>query len=252
MKAQLPTPVQKPKMYLDSPDWGMQQKMDGKRILLEIVNGKVRAFNRHGVEITPPFELDTQMIPDCVLDGEWLAPTFFAFDMITNSVDSYWTRHIGLSKTFQLDAYNKNIVVLPLFCTDSKQDKFDELFARSAEGVVFKKLAAKPKQGKSHTWVKYKFTSDVDCVVISVGEDKSNLFLGMYKDGELVEIGKSSSLTGDGPSLKAGDVCKVNCLYVTESGRLYQPVKPMYRDDKLPTECTIDQLDSLQTNKDMI
>jgi len=123
----------------------------------------------------------------------------------------------------------------------------------NVEVVIFRKRGSSWSAGKSGNLLKYKFTKDVDCVVLERGTEINNLILGMYnEDGILVPVTKVSAETGDGPTLQPGEVCKINLLYVLEGGKVYLPTKPMRRTDKLAHECTIDQLDGLVVNKEMI
>ena len=78
---------------------------------------------------------------------------------------------------------------------------------------------------------------------------KDNLLLGVYRDGEMVEVGKVSALTGDGPRVSIGDVVTVKVLYASAAGKLYLPVTPHLRTDKSRTDCGYEQIIALQTNK---
>ena len=232
--------------------WCVQQKIDGERLLLEVQeNGTVKAYNRNGdPKPIPDFLRNVRVYTPTVFDGELLDGKYYVFDLALPKVK--FQERIKLAKLAVETANDTNIVLVPTY-TDNIPNRIEMLKALGAEGVIFRKLSAVYRSGKSSALLKYKFTRDADCVIMSrpkeAEADKQNFYLGMYRDGSLVEVGKCSALTGDGPKAKIGDVVKVSCLYATDSGKLYQPVTPRLRTDKKPEECTIDQLETLTTNK---
>ena len=243
-----------PARYIASDAWCMQQKLDGERMIIDTRGDVVKCYNRNGVEKNIPPQLNLYS-SEYLLDGEFLNGKYYAFDRPDLTSMKYIDRYNMLNKEF-LSEY-LGVEVLPIYLTqEDKQRKFEEFYSNNSEGVMFKRVDGMYKNGRSSSVLKYKFISDIDCIVIerpsNANPDKQNMYLGMYSNGEIVEVGKVSALTGDGPKLKIGDVCKISCLYVTKGGNLFQPVKPMLRVDKDPTECTIDQLDQLLTNKEVL
>lgn len=239
----------KPEFYLNSDEWGLQQKMDGVRMMVEYKSGKVACcYNRNGEEIATPESIkDYRGLSWGVVDGEYLNGEFYPFDIVEGA-QAFIDRHDWLTRMMPQ--------TIPLFIDHwSKTKAFNNLAANGAEGVIFRKLSGMYQHKRSSLVVKYKFTSDVDCVVLERPDPKdtnANFYLGMWDGKQFVEVGKVSALTGDGPKIKIGDVVKVTCLYVSKTGRLYQPVTPKIRVDKKPNDCTIDQLDSLRPNKEVI
>lgn len=204
----------KPNYYIQSGSWGMQQKLDGERILLDCSTGKI--YNRNGIEKNLLEGIPAITGENFLLDGEYIRETkkFYVFDRPDLKQLPYLERHSALLAG-RLSQYG--IEVAPLFITpQSKEQKFEELLQNLAEGVIFKRLTDLYKAGRSSGVIKCKFTSDIDCVVMErpEGDLKQNHYLGLYEAGNLVDIGKTSALTGDGPNLSPGDVCKVQCLYV--------------------------------------
>jgi hypothetical protein len=105
---------------------------------------------------------------------------------------------------------------------------------------------------RSRDVLKWKRVKDLDAVVIDRNRGgKSNFILGLYnEDGEMVEIGAVSALTGDGPRIEVGSVVSVSYLYCSDDGQLVQPVMPRLRTSKDAWECVTSQLQ--YTNKELL
>lgn len=236
----------KPEFYLNSNEWGLQQKVDGVRMMVDGTSSKVICYNRNGEKVNTPECLLNYRMDEYITDGEYLDGKFYPFDLVANGTFLARYNHLNLIASNPL----------PLFLgTEAKTRAFDNSVLAGTEGVIFRKLTGLYKHGRSKLVVKCKFTSDVDCVVLERPDPKDtndNFYLGMWDGEKFAEVGKVSALTGDGPSVKIGDVVKVTCLYVSNSGKLYQPVKPRIRTDKRASDCTIDQLDTLRTSKEII
>lgn len=258
MKAQLPKTTSTPSQYINSDNWAMQQKIDGWRMILSCGSEGVKTFNRNGEPLECPENIKeyfSVFTVDWTFDGELLDGIYYIFDLLavpTGSVTSW-----PLSRRYEMlnmlsNKFDGPIELVPLI-TENKQEKFDEIKSNDSEGVVFKLLSAPYAGKRTSNFLKYKFVNQVDCVVIDKGfNSKENFVLGLFDGKGFVDVGKCSSLTGDGPKVKVGDVVQVTTLYVTEGNRLYQPVKPQLRYDKSPQDCTLDQLDLYRTNKEVL
>lgn len=238
--------------YLGHEDYALQQKVDGQRCVLDSRGGGLRAWGRGGSQREVP--KDIAIPEDCVIDGEVVEGKFYAFDLVYFQTNPYpWKyihRHTLLDEIF---ASSDVVTVLPLVIGTAQKTRMFELYERlGCEGVMFKYLPGNYHHRRSTTWRKYKFVKEVDCVIIDRGIDGRNNFeLGVYRDNELVSVGKVSANTGDGEILEIGDVVAVTCLYATKGNRLYQPTRPKLRTDKAPEECVIEQLYDIRTNKEV-
>lgn len=258
VKAQLPQTTKTALPYLSNDNWAMQQKIDGWRMLLSCGEDGVKTYNRKGEHLDCPetiIEYFSKLTTHWVFDGELLNDVYYIFDVL--EIPTGDIRSWPLSRRYEMlamlkDKFKGPTEVLPLY-TENKETKLEELLEATAEGVVFKRLDAEYIGKKTNSQLKYKFTKQVDCVILDRGiENKDNFVLGMYNGNEFIDVGKCSSLTGDGPEADVGSVVQVNILYVTKGNRLYQPVKPMIRFDKDPKECLIDQLDEYRTTKEVL
>jgi ATP-dependent DNA ligase len=258
MKAQLAKATNNPTQYLNSDQWAMQQKIDGWRMILECGSEGIKTLNRNGDPLKCPAAI-TRSFKDFtthwIFDGELLDDTYYIFDVLeipTGNIQSW-----ELSRRYELlymleDKFPDNVKLLPLI-VEGKEERLEEYKEAGLEGVVFKLLSAEYLNKRTSAFLKYKFIKQVDCVILDAGfNEKDNFVLGMFNGVEYVDVGKVSSLTGDGPKAQIGNVVQVDILYVTDGNRLYQPVKPKIRTDKKPEECSVDQLLEYKTNKVVI
>lgn len=255
MKAQLPKSTNSPHQYLNSDKWGMQQKIDGWRMLLSCGNDGVVTYNRKGDILECPeniIEYFSVFTTDWTFDGELLDGVYYIFDLLevpTGNVQNW-----PLIKRYEMlemlaNKFDGPIELVPLIVED-KETLFTSMKESRKEGVVFKLLSAPYINKTTSNFLKFKFINQVDCVILDKGiEDKDNFLLGLFDGKDFREVGKCSSLTGDGPQANIGDVVQVDILYVTKGDRLYQPVKPKLRWDKRPQECDISQLDLYRADK---
>lgn len=255
----LPQPIQaKSAEPLFSDDgWAMSEKLDGQRLIVRSLSHAIVGYNRQGLKTSIPSDIHEGFydIPvGWTFDGELVNGTYHVFDIIEAKSKSLL--NVPFEKRYSLlvsvmDRKTYGMKKVPHFSTESgKTGLFTRLLKNKAEGVVFKMLKAPYASGRTGNILKYKFVKDVDAVILEKGVDgKDAMRLGVFKDGDIFDIGKCSTLTGDGPESKVGDVVSVQCLYATASGKLYQPVTPLIRTDKAPEECTYTQIEDIQLPK---
>lgn len=271
--------------YLNNPDWVMQQKFDGHRTGILIQPNESFLISRTG-SLTligrPNDVFDPLLDYFCERSGggNWLFDSEYVnsgeiaiFDIIQAPLALTKGKPIRkfplrerqklLSAAFRDYPHPSPFVVENI--SGDHRKALNAIAASRGEGVVFKNLNAAYSSAKeTKDWVKYKFVKEVDCVVIETRFDTDHdgallksFELGVYETNErglqqFRQVGACSSLTGDGPNVKVGDVVTVQILYVTESLRLYQPVKARIRTDKQPEDCTIEQLYPYITNKEYV
>ena len=244
--------------YLSDDEWVASQKLDGDRILIRVTD-RVRALNREG-------ELRRNRVPKAVLDqfepfvslpGEW------CFDGELMTTGELWLFDLprAADRVTPDDPFKFRYQVLDHFMaggswpsapcvrllpyartTSAKRALFADLRDRDAEGLVLRHVDGKYRSGKrSDLLLKAKFTSTADVVVHKVRPDgRNNCTYRLYRDGVLVPAGSCS--LDKRPEVKPGDVIEVRYLYASDDGLLYQPTMVRIRDDKSPSECTVDQL----------
>ena len=243
--------------YLQSDKWAMQQKMDGKRMLVKIESGKVTAISRNGKQLSIPQTLASTLARingNWVFDGELVEEQFWVFDVLLSPLGEMnclpWNERFEfLSKV--LFKVPEPIFLLPAYLdSNDKQWFLDQLKATGREGVVFKHREMSYIPGRAKAFVKYKFTHTVDCIVIGLNADgKDNYVLGLYHNGEIIQVGK---VIKTHQKIDIGDILEVKCLYATSGLKLFQPTSPKLRADKTALECTTEQLYPILPNKKIL
>lgn len=262
LKPSLPTSIDEDQVefYLENPNWIVQQKIDGERAVVSIASGIVKSIGRNGKQrlLPPKLQKTLSLINgDWIFDGEVLDDDYVIFDLLavpkgTIANLPFTTRYEALSLVLKRASIPHTRLVPTFFTTEDKKDFFLKAKNSKVEGIIFRENSPYI-QGRSSNLLKYKFVKTIDCFVIDVKEDeKDNLILGVYNGSDIHRCGKVSALTGDGPSIKQGDVVEVQCLYASPSHKLVQATKPKKRTDKDPIECTIEQIKEIQTNKSLL
>lgn len=239
--------------YLTDPDVVVQQKLDGDRLMIVVDDGKVRVLNREGKPRSNPIPRAlvatfTTMPGSWVFDGELLDGVLWLFDLpqAGNAVTPshpYSFRLDVLERFFSTWQPGPSVRLLPTArSTRAKQRLVCDVLSSHREGVIIRYLDAPYAPGKrSLRMLKAKVTHTVDCVVTGVrAEGRDNCHVSLFDDNGLVEVG-SCAMFGK-PAVSLGNVCEVKYLYADTGRRLVQPAFLRVRDDKAPSECTMDQL----------
>ena len=238
--------------------WGLQQKMDGRRMLLKKCGNSVVAMNRKGVviemlgshilkELSSLSDMD-EGGPDCVLDGEAVGDVFHAFDLLEDDLDRkrepFEDRHSRLEEFIADAPLGKHITLVPL-CTDSldKTAMMLSLQREKAEGVVFKRLAApwtpgRPASGGDQ--LKFKFYATLSAVVWAVNSKRS-VELRLWTAAKWQDVG-NVTIPPNHEVPKVGEVVEVRYLYGFMGGSLFQPTYLGPRTDIDTDQCVIGQI----------
>lgn len=256
-------PIDELVRYVENDYFDLTQKIDGHHCLMHIDDGRIAAIARSGktLNVKPtvfhPFKTLVVQGGRWVIDGEYLDGKFYAFDIIEangvcDQLNPYHERRAILETLWELWAPGDDARLVPSFRgTEAKGEMAQRILSTDGEGVVFKRLDAPftptnpaTPDRRTRDSIKIKFRRDIDCVVTELRRGgKANMVLSLYDaDGQLVEVGECSALTGDGANVKVGDVVQVTYLYATKDNRLYgPPVMPRIRTDKPTTACTTSQ-----------
>lgn len=232
------------------PEWVMEQKLDGHRVLMHVQEDEVHAYNRNGDRYSKgvPQEVLADILegfrPGDIVDGELVGDEYWAFDLPFRSGtdkthDEYVERRIHLRKSRSYDR------VLPQArLAEAKARLMRRVRDEGGEGVMVKHLYSTYEPGgRSTKMLKCKYVKTIDCIVSSLERNGKNAIgLSVIRDGKLVEIG-ACSMNGKG-SVELGDVVLIRYLYALneEAPRLFQPTLLEVRDDKPVGECLIDQV----------
>lgn len=251
---QLLNPIEEDQLetYLANPAWIMQEKFDGKRLLLLKKGNAVRGINRKGLicGIAHTIEKAAKAIAgDFLIDGECLGTVYIAFDLL-ESKGSNLRDHPYDLRLQNLFATLRGVPALHMkqaqtyFSEAQKRRHLGELQLLNAEGVVFKKADAPYTAGRPNsggTQLKCKFYATASFIVAGVNKQRSVL-LALMKDGKQVPAGNVTVPVNQAiPNV--GEIVEVRFLYaLQQSGSVYQPTLLGRREDIGPEECTVSQL----------
>jgi bifunctional non-homologous end joining protein LigD len=256
IRCQLLNPVEECEMrrLLTGTTHCLQEKYDGRRLLVRKQGDVITGINRRGlvVAIPEPIRHAVEEIPfDVLIDGEAVGDTLHAFDLLE-------VKGNDLRQRRYLDRFSGLIMVIPpcqpalrwvstVVDPNDKVEAYEELRQNGCEGVVFKDINAPFSPGRPNsggTQLKYKFVESASFVVTGHNAKRS-VALGLCNgDGEekLVPAG-NVTIPPNHPVPDVGAVVDCRYLYcLRQSGAIYQPVYIGPRSDIPASECTTDQL----------
>lgn len=220
--------------YIRDDTWVLQQKYDGRRMMIRKQGDVVDAINRKGLTIGAPqafLDEAKQISGDFVLDGEAVGEIYYAFDIVHHGL----TLYNRLSKLKELVPTNpwpgSCILYAPWYTTFATKDHYvKRMRDEGREGVVFKDLGAfyspgRPASGGPAVKCKFYATANVRVTGINVQRSVEIALLDGTPCGNVtVPVNRTI------PHLN--DIIEVRYLYAMPgSNALYQPVYSMLRDD---------------------
>jgi bifunctional non-homologous end joining protein LigD len=169
-------------------------------------------------------------------------------------------------------------VLLSDFVRKKGEAYYKVALEKGLEGIMAKKKDSLYEQGaRSDNWLKIKLLRSCDCVIFGYTKGFGNrsetfgaLLLGLYSAEKLVYVGKvgtgfsqvmletlserfqqlktdtapfSFDLPDEVTWLHPKLVCEISFQTITKDGRLRMPRFSGLRSDKLPSECTVDQIE---------
>ncbi len=242
-----------------NPSWGMQEKKDGKRLLLRKEGGVIEGVNKKGLIVGVPESVvkTTQAIHgEFVMDGESIGDYLHAFDLLfLNGEDlrpKPYRQRYGALLTLLAGGLPKHIKVVS--CWVDPIDKASWLLSlkeQKAEGVVFKLMnapytAGRPNSGGSQ--LKHKFVATLSAVVAKLNNQRS-VGLRLLNHEGWQSVG-NVTIPPNHQVPQIGAVVEVRFLYAFPDGSLFQPVYLGERSDVDVTECGVSQLKFKATEED--
>jgi bifunctional non-homologous end joining protein LigD len=240
-------------MYLANDKWWMQEKFDGKRLLVRKDADGITAINRKGLIVGLPQPISTAIaqidVQRCLLDGEAVGDIYNAFDLLAKDEldlrkNSYATRYEQLVNL--VDSAMTNFLRFAESATDAaaKAGLLDKLRRRKGEAVVFKDRTAPYTSGRPASGgaqVKLKFYATASCLVAGINRGKRSVALELLDGSKRIAVG-NVTIPANQPIPQAGTIAEVRYLYAYPGGSLFQPVYLGRRDDIDSGACTIKQL----------
>ena len=218
VEPQLATMVDKPPA---GTGWAHEIKFDGYRMQLRTVGGKSSLLSRKGLDWSakfPEIVASGAKLADGIIDGEVVAIdhtgapdfaalqaaisdantknlVFFAFDQLFTATDDLRPLPLGERKAnleVHLADCPENLRYVDHFVTAGDAVLLSAC-RMDLEGIVSKKLAASYVSGRSDSWVKSKCRNGHEVVIggwTTTGDAFRSLIAGVYRDGELVHVGR--------------------------------------------------------------
>jgi bifunctional non-homologous end joining protein LigD len=233
------------------PGWWMQEKLDGRRLLIRKDGDAITGINRLGLSVAVPETIEQGarvLARSFILDGEAVGDTLYAFDLLQIKDQdvrerTYSERYLTLMNLLASHEQSSIKLVPTAFMPEQKKALLDQLKAESKEGVVFKRLdapymAGRPSSGG--TQLKSKFCETASFIVDKVNLKRS-VALSLLDDAKSVQVG-NVTIPPNHEIPRVGQVVEVRYLYAFRGGSIYQPVYLGQRDDIEGDECVISQL----------
>jgi bifunctional non-homologous end joining protein LigD len=262
LRAQLATDVSVAEevALINSDDWWVQPKYDGRRLIIRKSGEAVSVFNRNGEPTPPPHPAIIKALSglpdDTVTDNEYLhhGPLVMLDLLQLGGLDArlapYTTRHMMLESLWQLLHFAPIIQVAETAKTAlQKLRLITRLQEEFAEGLIVRNknapyTAGRPGTGGALRRLKWKSRGEV---IVQRRGDGTESFqcLAFTDDGQIVDVGAVNARVLDEhgkrfyEQLRAGEAlpAEVEFLYVSGDGRLVQPRMIRFRTDVDPKTC---------------
>jgi bifunctional non-homologous end joining protein LigD len=231
--------------YLTDDGWVLEEKHDGRRLMVRVTAGAVEGANRKGLLVSLPKEIEDALKEgeDCVLDGELIGAKFWVFDVLSYAgVDLCEKGYLQRIAARNLLPFPHRSAVEPVqtfIGTEAKTSAYHQLRSADKEGVVFKRADAAYKVGRppmGGTQVKFKFYATCSALVEKVNAQRS---VALQLEG--VSVG-NVTIPSNFDIPRVGDIVEVRYLYYNPGGALYQATYLGVRDDLDTDACCLSQL----------
>jgi len=210
-----------PAPFLADDAWAMEEKLNGRRMILTKFGNVVRAYSRNGLEYLAPLAVVkcAQQYPfDFVLDGELVGEVFIMFDLpLMDCSNEERTDWFGCNVFSMVDRATGALAKFALF---------DRIKSEGGEGVVFKRLDGLYCPGARNYGFKFKFYLTETVHVESVDILKSSMAISRF--------GKPCgrvSFPFNQPWPKVGELWEVRYDELSATGKLMRPRLLIRRDD---------------------
>jgi len=256
--------------YLVDPNWVMQQKFDGARVMLTHENNEFRWTNNGEAKLAfsaallkiPALEADLNlMMPHLdslrdsegrlILDGELIIETgeYHVFDILQYPNYPLAARIPMLN--LMLPSAGPVQHVQTYYGEADKRKFWESISSSGVEGAVSKHLDSTYDFGtRSKLWLKHKLVKSCECLVTEVKRtfkpngvvSHGSASLAVIRgDGSQIPIA-NASLIGRELTIEEGSVVEVEYLYRQEGGHLVQPRIVRQRFDRTRADCLESQI----------
>jgi len=247
---QLLNPIEESELdsFFKDDDWCLQEKMDGKRMLIKKSKDETIGINRKGLSVGAPEKMINSanaLESTFIIDGEGIDDTLFVFDILSfNEEDLRAKSYKERYEILQNISFSEGIKLVALVeKIEDKQALFQQLKHDHKEGVVFKKLSSEYSPGRPNSGGnqrKFKFYDTVSVIVTKIN-DKRSVGMSLIEKGKDVFVGNVTiSVNKEIPKLE--EIIEVRYLYAYKDGSIYQPTFLDVRNDIAREDCLLSQL----------
>lgn len=206
-----------------------QEKIDGVRLLIVRDESGARGFTRNRLEWPLPASVIEMALPvDSIIDGELIGGDFIAFDV--QRIGGRDVSSLPYAERFAMLAALPFRVVRHAIGSDAKARLLDAVRAESGEGIVFKRLDAPVRDGRSDDAIKFKFYRSDSFVVADTNIARGTIGLRRF-DRDCGRV----TFPFNGRMPKPGEVVEVRYDRLTSKGKLARPILIGVRDDIIAT-----------------
>ncbi len=232
-------------------DWCVQEKFDGRRMLVRKYADGIDGINRKGliVALPEPVARAVAQLPGTfVFDGECVGNTLIVFDVLELDGSDcrarpYRDRLFALMQSVPEDGSHLRSPETAMD-TSHKVEFIQRMRQENKEGVVLKRLTGTYLPGRPSSGgdaLKLKFVESASFVIAKVNAKRS-VSLQLLSGAKWVDAGNVTIPPNQEIPAK-GTVAEVKYLYAfPESGCVYQPVYLGQREDIAAAECVVGQL----------
>lgn len=234
------------------PFWWMQEKFDGRRVLILRNGNAINGINRRGLSIGLPNTVVDRARElggeHWILDGESIGERYIAFDMLehdgANLRDRPYSSRLEMLSSIVSGASDAIAVAPTAMARAAKVRMLKAMREQRREGVVLKRHDATYAPGRPASGgpaLKLKFTATVSCLVAGAVAGKRSVALEVNEGDRRVSTGRVT-IPPNHAIPPVGSVVEVRYLYAYRGGSLFQPVYLGKRDDIGTDACTLAQL----------
>ena len=250
---QLLNPIDDAETLMTDDQWWMQEKFDGKRILIRKSGPEITGINRKGLTVALPetvVQQARQVSADgFLIDGESVGDVYYTFDLLELAGKDLRQQPYSqrLRMLTSLGFSDPNAAIRPVTTTigtKQKRQMLAQLQKQNREGAVFKRHDAPYSPGRPASGgnqLKLKFYSTASCIVAAVNRGKRSVAIELCDGDQRVAVGNVTIPPGR-PVPKPGEIIEARYLYAYPGGSLFQPVFLGRRDDLAAAECKLAQL----------
>jgi bifunctional non-homologous end joining protein LigD len=236
---------------LRNPEWCIQEKYDGRRMLVRKSGDQIDGINRNGLVVALPQPIATAVAArpgNFLIDGEAIGDSLIVFDLLEIDGIDYQPQpyELRLARLVRLlhGSNHSLALVRTAFDLADKSELFERLQLDGKEGAVFKALRAPYAAGRPASGgdaLKLKFYETASFIVSSLNTQRS-VSVGLWSGKRFVPAG-NVTIPPNKSIPRLGAIVELRYLYAfAESGCVYQPVYLAERTDVDPLACTVEQL----------